>query len=159
MKKQNKVLNLITHPNPILRKVSVLIDIKKIDKKMQELVANMIQTMISDKGIGLAAPQIGKNIRLIIVNYRDKPFALINPVIVKFFGAKVSGEEGCLSIPHVFGDVLRYRNVDCEYFDLRGNKQCLNAKGLLARVIQHEIDHLDGILFIDKMIKDNSNIK
>ena len=111
----------------------------------------MCYTMIENKGIGLAAPQVGKNIRLIVVNHQENPFPLVNPTISKASKSLVVGEEGCLSLPETFGSVKRCQNIECQYQDFQGRVLIMKANGLLARVIQHEIDHLDGILFTDKL--------
>ncbi|MCX6800367.1 MAG: peptide deformylase [Candidatus Falkowbacteria bacterium] len=152
MKKKLKKLDLVINPNPILRNISVNVNMENLDKAFAKLIESMIFTMIEDNGIGLAAPQIGKNIRLIVINHKSNPFALINPVITKKSKRLEIGEEGCLSVPNIYGNVQRYYSIECEYCDLSKNKQIMKANGLLARVIQHEIDHLDGILFIDKAV-------
>lgn len=149
-----KVLNIITHPNEILRKKSTLI--KKVDiskTEMKKLFDDMTLTMLEKDGVGLAAPQIGKNIRLAVINTKEGPLHIINPTIVKFSWAKEWSEEGCLSVPGVFGQVKRSKKITCEYLDKDGNFQTREVAGLMARVFQHEIDHLDGILFIDKAKK------
>jgi peptide deformylase len=158
-------LKIITNPNPILRKKSVEINEKDISsQKIKELYLDMEEIMLKGDGIGLAAPQVGKNIRLCVINASTLPasrflsenrikegtICMINPKITKKSWAREWGEEGCLSVPNVFGQVRRHKKITCQYFDLNGQKIKLNADGLLARVIQHEIDHLDGILFIDK---------
>jgi peptide deformylase len=106
--------------------------------------------MFTDDGVGLAAPQVGQSIRLITVTTQDGAQAMFNPEITKRSLLKEWGEEGCLSVPNTFGDVKRYKKITCTFIDVQGQKRILPAKGLMARVIQHEIDHLDGILFIDK---------
>ncbi len=142
------MLKIILHPNPILRKKSL--NVANIsDKKIQELVPEMMETMIMSNGVGLAAPQIGQNIRLLVAKYKDKNLVVINPIITHKSILKEWDEEGCLSIPNKYGQVRRPKNITVEFFDVQGQKQILKAKGLLARIIQHEIDHLDGILFID----------
>ncbi len=145
----SQILPLVYHPDSRLRERSTEISPAEISA-LKNLAEDMIKTMIADKGIGLAAPQVGRLIRLIIVNSKDGAQAMINPVLKKKSLRQEWGEEGCLSIPGVFGDVKRYKAVECEFIDLEGKIQNAKAKGLLARVIQHEIDHLDGILFIDK---------
>ncbi len=146
------MLKIITQPNPILRKKSQAVkDI--LAQKIQELIPQMAETMVNHDGAGLAAPQIGKNIRLITVNHKDRVLAIINPKITKKSFLKEWGEEGCLSVPDKFGEVKRSKSIIIEYIDEKNNQKILKAPGLLARVIQHEIDHLDGILFIDKARK------
>ena len=160
-----KILPIIINPNPILRKKSVQIKHDEIKtKKIQRLCLDMAKTMKKKDGVGLAAPQIGKNIMLIAVNIKeiygrvlkqkiDKKndiVCMINPKIIKKSWAKELGDEGCLSVPDVFGKVKRHRKIICKYLDKKGKEVKIEANGLMARVIQHEIDHLDGILFIDK---------
>ena len=149
-----KILNIIINPNPILRKKSIEINKNKINsKEMKEFCANMSETMIKKDGVGLAAPQVGKNIRFIVVNIENKITCMINPIITKKSWAKEFGEEGCLSVPDTFGKVKRHKKIKCLYYDNNGKKQIISAEKLTARIIQHEIDHLDGILFIDYLGK------
>lgn len=146
-----KILKIVKNPDPILRKISEEIDLKEINsKKMNELCLNMAETMIKKDGIGLAAPQIGKNIRAVVINTKEGPVFMINPKVKNKSLTKEWGEEGCLSVPGVFGQVKRHKGLTCVFYGIKGEKEQMKAKGLLARVIQHEIDHLDGILFIDK---------
>ena len=145
-----KILKINTNPNPTLRKKSTEIDLKKINlSSLKRLAADMIETMHESDGVGLAAPQIGKNLRLVVINTVDGELTLINPKITKKSFVKELGEEGCLSVPGVYGEVRRHKNVTCNYVDLNNKKIKIEAKGMLARVIQHELDHLDGVLFID----------
>ena len=147
----SKILAIITDPNDILRKKSVVFDKKQIgSKETKILCAAMSKTMLAKDGIGLAAPQIGKNVRLAVINTKNGRIFLINPKITKKSLLKEWGEEGCLSVPGVFGQVKRHKKITCEYLDQKSVENAIKAEGLLARVIQHEIDHLDGILFIDK---------
>jgi peptide deformylase len=148
------MLKLVTIPNPILNKKTSLV--KKFDQELSELVSDMIEACRHANGIGLAAPQIGKSIRLCIINLEHMglpPFALINPKIVKKSWKKIEMEEGCLSIPGVFGMVKRPVKVTVEALNLHGEKNKFEADGMLSRVIQHEVDHLDGVLFTSKMSK------
>jgi len=148
----SKIYSILTEPNPILRNKSLDLDLATISKReLETLCQNMTATMLESDGVGLAAPQIGQNVRLAIINTADGPISLINPKITGKSIRKEWGEEGCLSVPEVFGQVKRHKKINCQYFDKTGKKIILKAEGLLARVIQHEIDHLDGILFIDKM--------
>ena len=145
----SKILPIITNPNPILRKKSV--EIKQIQaKQFQQLCLDMAKTMREKDGVGLAAPQIGQNIRLIVINTKNGAVCMINPEITKKSLTKEWSEEGCLSIPDVFGQVKRHKKITCKYLDKNGKEIKITAQGLMARVIQHEIDHLDGVLFIDK---------
>lgn len=123
------------------------------------MVQQMIESCRKVNGIGLAAPQIGKSIRLCIINLEHMglpPFALINPKITKKSWKKVEMEEGCLSIPGLFGIVKRPQKVTVEALNLKGEKNKFVADGMLSRVVQHEVDHLDGILFTSKMIRQTS---
>lgn len=148
------MLKLVTIPNPILNKKTALI--KNFDKSLLDLADQMIEACRHANGIGLAAPQIGKSIRLCIINLEHMglpPFALVNPKIVKKSWKKVEMEEGCLSIPGVYGIVKRPVKITVEAQTLKGEKNKFEADGMLSRVIQHEVDHLDGILFTSKMIR------
>jgi peptide deformylase len=152
-----KKLEILIHPNPILRKKSDEINTKELLKKeMKELLLDMEETMNEKDGAGLAAPQIGKNIRLIVISHEKKTIFLINPVITKKSWARKIEEEGCLSVVNEKGEIIyapvsRHKKINCIYLDEKGNKKTLAAENMLARVIQHEIDHLDGILFIDRL--------
>lgn len=143
------MLKIITNPNPILREKSQVVS-NVFNTEIQELVSQMIETMLAKDGVGLAAPQIGKNICLTVINHKDNVLVIFNPQITKKSWLKEWDEEGCLSVPGKFGEVKRHRKMKINFTDKEGQKQVLEAKGLLARVIQHEIDHLNGILFIDK---------
>lgn len=145
-----KILPIITNPNKLLRTVSKNIDQKIIGTNdLNIFCKDLIKTMINKDGVGLAAPQVGQNIRVIAVNTKEGTFCLLNPEFIKKSWAKENGEEGCLSVPKIFGDVKRHKKITCGYLDEKGRKATLKAEGLMARVLQHEIDHLDGILFID----------
>jgi len=149
-----KILPIITLPNPILRKKSVKLDFKKITAdEIKKFCSDMYATATKADGVGLSAPQIGKNIRLVVLNTQDGQLNLLNPELIKKSWDKNLDIEGCLSVPGIYGKVKRHKKIVCRYFDETGKKLVLNANGLLARVIQHEIDHLDGILFIDKAIE------
>jgi peptide deformylase len=149
-----KVLKILTLPKENKRLRQKSRPVKKDDIESPEtkrLVADMIRTMQVKDGAGLAAPQIGKLIRLAVVNTKDGPLPLFNPELVKKSLAKEVTEEGCLSVPRIFGPVKRHRSVVCAYLDQDGREQKLEGSGLLARALQHELDHLDGVLFIDKL--------
>lgn len=120
---------------------------------LQELARDLIDTMHAREGIGIAAPQIGVSERVIVINGDDAELVLINPAITKHSLRKEDGEEGCLSIPGVFGIVSRYRSVRVTAQKLDGTQTIIAGSGLFARVLQHEIDHIDGILFIDRAKK------
>ncbi|MDD4272041.1 MAG: peptide deformylase [Patescibacteria group bacterium] len=152
------ILKILTQPNPILRKKSAEINPAAIkSRELKSLASSMVKTMIKADGVGLAAPQIGKNIRLIVINSKDGVFCLVNPKFIKKSWARELGQEGCLSIPGVFGEVKRHKKISLAYYNQEGKKVKLTAEGMMARVIQHEIDHLDGILFIDKAVKIEKN--
>lgn len=142
------------YPDPILRQKTRELTNEEIkSSEIHQLILDMALTMDAENGVGLAAPQIGHSIRLAIIKTDEGPLALINPYIKKKSWKKELGEEGCLSIPKVFGEVKRYLSIDVETLDRDGKKVNFTAKGFFARVIQHEIDHLDGVLFIDKTKK------
>ncbi len=161
------ILPIVKHPNPKILQVPC----KEIDKnflmseEIQELIPNMIETMYSAKGVGLAAPQIGKTIRVTVINKDAFPrkikilvgeidvshdLVLVNPVWDRTSRKSDWETEGCLSIPKVFGDVKRYKYIKVDAWDQNGKKISFDASNFFARVIQHEVDHLDGILFIEK---------
>ena len=159
-----KLLDIKLHPDPILRKMSddIVLDNLK-DKKMQEFLFDMELTMKNKDGAGLAAPQVGRNIRLVIINHQEKSLFLINPEITKKSWAKITQDEGCLSVIDDKGEIFyapvsRHKKINCIYWDKQGKKQRLSAEGDLARVIQHEVDHLNGVLFIDYLKNPPSNI-
>ena len=136
-------------PDPVLRQKAI--ELVKITRKTQLLIDDMLCIMRKANGIGLAAPQVGIAHRLIVVAPDGmRPTALINPKVVRSEGSAI-GEEGCLSIPGLYGDVQRPAVVDVEALDRKGRKVTFHLQGLRARMIQHEIDHLDGVLFIDKV--------
>ncbi|MBV6459883.1 MAG: Peptide deformylase 1 [Fimbriimonadaceae bacterium] len=140
---------IIKHPSALLRKPAIPID--KIGKRLEKLIDSMVRTMKQAHGIGLAAPQIGESDRIIVIAPQgEKILVLLNPVITEAAG-EVSGEEGCLSIPGLYGDVVRAAKVKVEAYDRKGKPVAYEMEGLPARVVQHEVDHLDGILFIDKV--------
>ncbi len=149
-----KILSILINPHPILRRKSREIGPEEIGSAdTKELCLDMMKTMAAKDGVGLAAPQVGRNIRLIAINVKNEPIVMLNPKITKKSWAKEWGEEGCLSLPGIFGRVKRHRKIKCVYIDGNGTGKKMDAAGLLARVIQHEIDHLDGILFIDRTKK------
>lgn len=136
-------------PDPVLRQKAK--PILKVTKKTQLLIDSMIRIMKEANGIGLAAPQVGVLQNLVIISSdRMRPTALINPVITKMEG-KVVGQEGCLSLPGLYGDVERAEYIEVEALDRKGRPVVFELEGLPARVAQHEIDHLEGILFTDKV--------
>jgi peptide deformylase len=126
--------------------------VSEINDDIRKLVDDMFETMYASNGVGLAAPQIGKNIRLCVIDTGDDPLVFINPEIIKMAG-KETAEEGCLSLPGLSEKVQRATKVLVQAVDLDGNEFEIEAEDLLARAIQHEVDHLDGILFIDRISK------
>lgn len=153
------ILPIVLHPNKILRQKTR--DLGKGDIELpetQQLIDDMIETMRGAKGVGLAAPQIDSDLRLTVVEVEEgNPQVFINPYIVGRSLRKVVGEEGCLSIPGIYGTVKRSKKVTVKYLDQHGKKQTIKADDLLSRVLQHEIDHLEGVLFIDKIEKYTNN--
>lgn len=143
-------MKIITHENEILRKKSQIVE-DIYDDKIKKLVEKMVQAMKKNKGIGLAAPQIGVLKRVITIETKDGPFILINPKITKYSEEQEVAEEGCLSIPGKYDKVQRPANITYTGQLLSGEKINETAEGLFARVLQHEVDHLDGILFIDRV--------
>lgn len=144
------ILSIKLESDPILRRKCA--PIKVIDRKVRRLLDDMLETMYKAPGVGLAAPQIGINKRLIVVDVGEEghgPWKLINPVIVSYSPEEELGAEGCLSCPGVIGDVWRSREVTVRALDVDGNLVDIQAKGFEARCFQHEIDHLDGRLYID----------
>jgi peptide deformylase len=143
------VLNVRRYGDPILRQKAQ--PVEAITPEVRKTLTDMLETMYYQVGIGLAAPQVGVSLRIILVDDGPRgPRALLNPAIVDQRGS-VRGEEGCLSIPGFFGEVERSEWVRVEAMDAEGRPLSFEAKGLQARVIQHELDHLDGVLFIDRL--------
>jgi len=147
---QNRERPVVKIPAEVLRQVAP--DVSKITKKTLLLIDDMMRIMRKANGVGLAAPQVGILQRIIVIHPEGmKPTALINPRIVKAEGEQI-GQEGCLSIPGLYGDVKRAASVEVEALDRRGREMVYELEGMPARIAQHEIDHLDGVLFIDKVI-------
>ncbi len=152
---------IVTVPDPVLRRKARPVTV--FDKKLQALIDDMIETMRAAPGVGLAAPQVGISERVIVVEYyeneaaeaaedetRKKVWAVINPEIVKASPEMVMGVEGCLSIPDVMGEVERHETIHLKGLNRYGQPMRLKATGWLARIFQHEIDHLNGVLFTDR---------
>ena len=143
-----------TDEDPILRKKSKVVS--NYSDRLKVLVEDMYETMDVAYGVGLAAPQVGILKRVIVIDNRDeengKRFYMINPEIIEKEGVEV-GMEGCLSVPGKQGTVERSKDIKVRYNDLSGEEKTLEAEDFLARILQHEIDHLDGILYTDKAIK------
>ena len=149
------VRNIITEPDKILRKISS--PVQKVGDTERKIMDDMIETMYSANGIGLAAIQIGIPKRIIVIDLKIEnkktPLFFVNPVIKNKDSLKSTYEEGCLSVPNQFAEIDRPKKCDVEYLDYNGEKKILKAEGLLATCIQHEMDHLEGILFIDYLSK------
>ena len=150
------IRTIITEPNKLLRQVSK--PVTEVGKKEQELMRDMLETMYAANGIGLAAIQVGIPQRIIVMDISKKekkkePRFFVNPIIKNKDSIKATYEEGCLSVPNQFAEVDRPSKCEVEYLDYNGTKQLLKAEGLLATCIQHEMDHLEGILFIDHLSK------
>ena len=150
------IKEILTEPNKTLRQVSLPID--KVTKEDQKLMDDMLETMYHANGIGLAAIQIGIPKRIIVMDISKKedeknPMYFVNPVINNRNKDMSTYEEGCLSVPNQFAQVDRPATCEVQYLDYNGEKKILKASGLLATCIQHEMDHLEGILFIDYLSK------
>lgn len=164
---EGELLPIHSYPDPILAQVAV--PVTTFDTKLEKLVRDMLYTMYHAPGIGLAAPQVGHSLRLFVIDVdfdREEvtradgneeikfsnlnPMVFINPVFVKKDG-KTVGKEGCLSVPDVYEEVTRAEKIVVEYQDLQGHKHALEADEMLAICLQHENDHLDGIVFIDRL--------
>ena len=147
---------IITEPNKILRQKSI--EVESVGKDEQKLMDDMLDTMYDANGIGLAAIQIGVPKRIIVMDIakneeKRSPLYFVNPVIKNKNSELSTYEEGCLSVPNYFAEIDRPKKCDVEYLDYNGEKKILNAEGLLATCIQHEMDHLEGVLFIDYLSK------
>lgn len=142
--------------NAVLRMASE--EILRVDKTVLDLIKKMQETVVLENGVGLAAPQVGRNIRLILVKLGNRFLPMINPKIREISSEQFSGEEGCLSLPGEFGIVCRAKEVLVEFLDEGGRQQSLRLKDFEARIVQHEIDHLDGVLFVDRLDKTTSSL-
>jgi peptide deformylase len=149
-----KPLAVRTYGEPILREVSFPVD--RFDEELSELAQAMIDTMIAERGIGLAAPQVGEGKRVIVARQMKdvddsgaEPLVLVNPEITAVSRETWSYDEGCLSLPGISAEVVRPSAIDISYQDLDGNRRQLSADGIFGRILLHEIDHLEGKLFID----------
>ncbi len=144
------ILRILEVPHPLLKRRAA--PVEQIDEEIRQLVRDMFETMYAAPGIGLAAPQVGVGKRLCIVDVSEEknaPLCLVNPHITWRSENLVTAEEGCLSLPDQYAEVTRPDAVELVFQDETGAERKLRAEGLLARCIQHEVDHLDGILFID----------
>ena len=138
--------------DPVLREKAQ--PVPEVNEELRALVADMFETMYAAEGVGLAAPQIGLGIRVVVIDPQDeetKPFAIFNPEVVSHGTTTEKNEEGCLSIPGVRDVVERYSTVAVEAVDIEGKPIRIEADGFLARILQHEVDHLNGVLFLDHL--------
>lgn len=151
------ILNIITIPNPILKQVSL--PVEKINSDVKKLISDMRDTMLSSSHcVGIAAVQVGILARIVLVDVSLNPkphhnsglLVMINPKII-YMSGKLKSREGCLSVPDFTGNVVRKNKIEVEYTDINGNKQILKTHGFESITIQHEIDHLDGFIFLDKV--------
>ena len=146
------VLTVLTLPEPILRQKSKRV--RTIDGSVQKLAGDMIETMHAASGVGLAAPQVGVPLRVIVIGMpEEEDFVLINPEIVRRSGERVV-TEGCLSVPGYFGEIKRAQRVTVKGKDLSGKEVRIKAEELLAQALEHEIDHINGVLYIDHLESD-----
>ncbi|MBI2041453.1 MAG: peptide deformylase [Candidatus Nealsonbacteria bacterium] len=139
------------YPDPILRKRAK--EVKEITSEIKKLAEDMIETMLKNErdGVGLAGPQVGVSMRIFIAQTENGPGVFINPKILKKSGKTEKMEEGCLSLPKIWLSVKRAKELEIEAIDINGKKIKTKAEGIFARILQHEIDHLNGILIIDKV--------
>ena len=149
------IRKILTEPDKILRQVSK--PVEGVGREEQDLMGDMLDTMYAAKGIGLAAIQVGIPKRIIEIDLnkdeKKNPMYFVNPIIKQKNSVNSIYEEGCLSVPNQFAEIERPNKCEVEYLDFDGKKQLLKAEGLLATCIQHEMDHLEGILFIDYLSK------
>lgn len=147
-----KVLKLFTYPDPLLKETSK--EVTDFSKELKSLTDDMFKTMYENSGIGLAAPQVGILKRIVVIDLQEDdkkvPLIFINPQIIEACGS-TTFEEGCLSVPGYHEVVKRKKDITVKFQDLEGKEQVINATGLLAICLQHEIDHLNGILFVDQI--------
>jgi peptide deformylase len=145
-------LQIIHYPDPRLRKASE--PVTHFDDSLKALTAKMLELMRAHKGVGLAAPQIGKNIRLFVINPTGEPNddrVYVNPTLSEPSSAEEEGEEGCLSLPEILGKIMRTKTLRMDAYDLEGKPFFDTQTGYIARIWQHEFDHLNGTLIIDRM--------
>ncbi len=150
------LMRVRTYGDPVLRKVAE--EITEFDQSLEEFTTDMVETMLKEDGIGLAAPQVGASIRMIVVGMPEeedvedrKIFVMINPEITEHSEEMDVMEEGCLSLPGLSEEVKRYTELQLRFQDLKGETHEIKTNGLFARVLQHEIDHLDGVMFVDHL--------
>jgi len=157
------LLEILVYPNPLLKKKSV--PVEKVDASVREFIANLEETMRNGPGgVGIAAPQVGRLERIIIIDVSSKPkvsshgcLYLINPEIVDQEGSEV-GREGCMSVPDYTGNVARATNITVKALDHAGNPKTYHIEGFEAVAVQHEMDHLDGLLFLDRIVSKRDSL-
>ncbi|MEI7891333.1 MAG: peptide deformylase [bacterium] len=145
-------LNIRKNQDPYLRVKAIKIK-DPLAKEVQELISSMFETMYSAKGVGLAATQVGSNLRLCVIETDGQEYVLINPQITSKSKTKIISEEGCLSFPGKFFPISRHKEVQVRYLDENGKPSKIKGRDLLSRALQHELDHLDGVLIIDRIKK------
>ena len=149
------VFDLVTIPAESLRERSKEVLVEEIQTPaFQRYLDDLEHTMLVKDGVGIASPQVGRNIRAIVVLMDGKPQSFINPVITKQSEAMMESDEGCLSVPNRYGIVMRHKRVQVEALNRHGRKVTLDLHHFPAIVFQHEIDHLNGVLFIDKLVRE-----
>lgn len=141
------IRKIVKYPDPILKEKAV--EVTKFNERLSKLLDDMAETMYDANGVGLAAPQIGISKRVIVVDVGEELIEMVNPEIIEKSGEQIEPPEGCLSIPGLLGYVKRANVIRIKGQDRNGNKVEMKAEGFLARAFQHEIDHLNGVLFID----------
>jgi peptide deformylase len=159
------IRTILTATEPSLRQKSK--PVKKVDKKIRSLISDMKETLVAQEdpeGIGLAAPQIGKSLRIFLIKPKEKVKVIINPEIIEIINPRIKSSkksatdrkkimEGCLSLPHFYGPVKREKKVKLKYLNLKGEEVTETFTGLNAQIVLHEIDHLEGVLFVDHLLK------
>lgn len=154
---------ILTYPDPHLKEISA--PVEKFDDELRQFIVELEQLMRSSPGgVGIAAPQVGRLQRIVIVDVSSKPkiehhgrLVMVNPEIIDYEGY-TKGREGCMSVPDYTGNVMRAERISVEYFDEHGNQHTLQTAGYEARAIQHEIDHLDGLLFLDRLVSRRNDL-
>ena len=146
------VLEVMKTGHPVLKQIAEPVEF--VNKKIRQLLDDMAETMYKTDGVGLAAPQVNVSKRIIVLDDGNGLIEVINPEIVKKEGSQI-GLEGCLSVPELFGDVERYDKIEGHGINRNNKKIKIKAEGFLARIFQHEIDHLNGILFVEKLVNPN----
>ena len=148
-------LKLYEYPHPVLKQKAVKVE--TVDDELRRFLDDMLETMYEEDGVGLAAPQVGGSKRIVVIDVHNgeegehSPLFLINPEIIEHTEEKMINEEGCLSVPDQRAEVERYAGVKVRYIDYHGKEQEVVGDGLLAICLQHELDHLDGVLYIDRL--------